>query len=1026
MLSLVITPSILTPGKLLCTAGDARNYLVRLHELSWLVDHGVLWPRWAPNLSYGYGYPVFHFYGALSLYPSLLLHRLGLSQVTALQAGFWLAFVLSGWAAYIWLQSATRDERAALIGATAYLFLPYHINTAVYRLNIAELWAMVFAPLALYGLHRMAQQLDWRSLGVTALAVSALPLTSNLATIVFMPILTTYALLLLCSSPNRLTLLRRQLVSAGLAVSLAAFFSVPALVDSHLIKIERGFISSGLNVFYNFLDLRQIFQLLLTADISRVNPPLPTSLGPLVVATALIVLAISWKRLDRDSRGHAGWTVAIGAGYVFMVTCASAPAYRALPFLNVLQFPWRFLAPAALLVASLVGVATRAYLKTIAGHLAQMGLLLVIVVLVLLGWPWLYPGLGCDLPPTPTLAQAVAYQSGMIGSLSTTAEYVPITVEEIPTTSPMVEDYLNNRPVIRWDQSLLPASARTLAIQDEGLWGMWEVDTPVAFEAIYQAFMFPGWQATVDGQPVEIQLAPPHGLIRVPVPAGHHTLAVRFGSTPDRTIATTISITALLIAVGLLLAKGKATSASRPFPFVPLQTLAWIVVGGIGAALLAARVGLVDRLNWPPRVERFDGQTIQGVAHPASVAYSGGHRLLGYGLLTRPASSGGALELDLYWATTTGANFRGLVRLMDDQGTAWTEWNKTVDFPGFIGPPPPWLWGPDLYAVMRYHVDIPPGTPPGEYSLSVATFDPDTLAKHYVTQGTPLDAERTEAIVGRVTIRRQQVKAAKLAELAQLGQPIPADDALTLVRCDVTRDQASVGEPVILQPLWYAESPPAVTAFTLQLRDAAGRAALTETLPFSPRYPPSQWQPGELVRDQLEILIPASLPSGPYTWTAVVAGHEVSLGALTVNVPERLSDLPADVTSVGQTLDNFAELAGYQAGPLIAGQPFPVTLYWHAREETATSYKVFVHLLSPQGTIVAQSDAVPTAWTRPTTSWLPPEVIEDAHTLFPPGNLAPGIYGVVVGLYEPTTGWRATTPEGQDSIAIMELSPALP
>gem|GEM_PF-4338519 len=50
-------PSIWTPGKLLCTAVDAGHFLYRLHEISWLFERGVLWPRWAPNWSYGYGYP---------------------------------------------------------------------------------------------------------------------------------------------------------------------------------------------------------------------------------------------------------------------------------------------------------------------------------------------------------------------------------------------------------------------------------------------------------------------------------------------------------------------------------------------------------------------------------------------------------------------------------------------------------------------------------------------------------------------------------------------------------------------------------------------------------------------------------------------------------------------------------------------------------------------------------------------------------------------------------------------------------
>jgi hypothetical protein len=127
------------------------------------------------------------------------------------------------------------------------------------------------------------------------------------------------------------------------------------------------------------------------------------------------------------------------------------------------------------------------------------------------------------------------------------------------------------------------------------------------------------------------------------------------------------------------------------------------------------------------------------------------------------------------------------------------------------------------------------------------------------------------------------------------------------------------------------------------------------------------------------------------------------------------------LTRIGVTLDGFAELVGYRTSPLSPGDPLDITLYWRARKETATSYKAFVHLLDSAGTPVAQSDAIPANWTRWTTGWLPPEVIEDVHVVSLPGDLG-GRYRVVVGLYDPTSGRRAITPGGQDSVSIATLS----
>ncbi len=58
------------------------------------------------------------------------------------------------------------------------------------------------------------------------------------------------------------------------------------------------------------------------------------------------------------------------------------------------------------------------------------------------------------------------------------------------------------------------------------------------------------------------------------------------------------------------------------------------------------------------------------------------------------------------------------------------------------------------------------------------------------------------------------------------------------------------------------------------------------------------------------------------------------------------------------------------------------------------------------GGIVAQSDAAPSEWTRPTTGWLPGEYVTDTHTLILPEMLPDGPLSLRVGLYDPDTGQR--------------------
>ncbi|MCA9980059.1 MAG: hypothetical protein KDD89_04485, partial [Anaerolineales bacterium] len=83
-----------------------------------------------------------------------------------------------------------------------------------------------------------------------------------------------------------------------------------------------------------------------------------------------------------------------------------------------------------------------------------------------------------------------------------------------------------------------------------------------------------------------------------------------------------------------------------------------------------------------------------------------------------------------------------------------------------------------------------------------------------------------------------------------------------------------------------------------------------------------------------------------------------------------------------------------------------ITLWWQVNRATNTNYVAFVQLLGEDGRVITQSDQIPAAYTRPTTSWLPGEFITDLHTLNLPPDLPAGEYRLLVGLYEPVSGER--------------------
>ncbi|MCC7206413.1 MAG: hypothetical protein IT323_03855, partial [Anaerolineae bacterium] len=155
----------------------------------------------------------------------------------------------------------------------------------------------------------------------------------------------------------------------------------------------------------------------------------------------------------------------------------------------------------------------------------------------------------------------------------------------------------------------------------------------------------------------------------------------------------------------------------------------------------------------------------------------------------------------------------------------------------------------------------------------------------------------------------------------------------------------------------------------------------------------------------------------PKNGGAALAEYDLAAIPRAFEAPELpgLARIEADFPGVGM-------LVGAALGDPAAetGAP-PVTLLWRASATPAVSYTVFVHLVAPDGSIVAQDDSPPDGGYRRTTTWLSGEYILDRHTL---AVNAPGYAGPAelrTGLYDSRTGERVRT-DGGDEVATLPVS----
>lgn len=155
-------------------------------------------------------------------------------------------------------------------------------------------------------------------------------------------------------------------------------------------------------------------------------------------------------------------------------------------------------------------------------------------------------------------------------------------------------------------------------------------------------------------------------------------------------------------------------------------------------------------------------------------------------------------------------------------------------------------------------------------------------------------------------------------------------------------------------------------------------------------------------------------------------GNEMlTIGTITLDPYDPDSTIP---NPLNINFDHQIALVGYDLDRLSAApsESITLTLYWRGLRPIEHDYVVFANIIEPRTlTKYADSNAMPAAWTRPTTTWTPDELIIDQHTLTVYADAIPGIYELEVGLYrqDPDFSRLQIVPEvGQTTTNLIYLS----
>jgi NADH:ubiquinone oxidoreductase subunit 6 (subunit J) len=118
--------------------------------------------------------------------------------------------------------------------------------------------------------------------------------------------------------------------------------------------------------------------------------------------------------------------------------------------------------------------------------------------------------------------------------------------------------------------------------------------------------------------------------------------------------------------------------------------------------------------------------------------------------------------------------------------------------------------------------------------------------------------------------------------------------------------------------------------------------------------------------------------------------------------------------------ENGLQLDNVRVNHTTWGDPLCFELQWRTTRPLPTNYTIFIHVLDPNGQIVAQTDLQPGGGYAPTSSWPVGQLISDRHGLVLPPTFSPGEYHIVAGVYGPD-GVRLHTTEGTDTILLSKV-----
>lgn len=691
-----------TPG--LPNPVDFLMSVHRLDELAAALGQGILFPRFGPNLNFGYGAPLFQFYPPLASYLGWALSLLGLGHVDALKLLMALALTAGSLGVYAYARFLFRQRWAALVSSLLYLLSPYLLTVIFERGAVAESLAWGIFPWLVWSAHALYAGGRRRHGLVLALAV-ALMMTAHIATAMFLVPGVALFIAILALWDGRAGALKPVAAAFLLGLGMSAFYWLPAVGELGLTRTQEIMVDGHLAPVNNVVPLRELVQTQLLHQYAGPERFRFTLWGAALGLVGVIGLALRRGLARRDPAARALWLWAAAWGVVALLqTTLSLPFWAHAPFVDFIQFPWRLYGVASFSVALLAGAlfmvnpawARPRVWATAAGALAV--LLVAFVASTRNITPGEHLAFWTDAD-TAALGRAGMWERGRshyplfddytlqtltVGSVGLTQGRAPDDPSRLPPTSIGYVEVIGANPTryVLWAEAAEPWTLR-----------------------LHHPY-FPGWRVTVDRTGVPTYADGAAGLVTAEMPAGAYKVVASFGESPLRLMADIIAVGAVALWIVL---------------WLPIRRRRGQVVAAAGVALAVG--GLAVYLSGPGKPMRTPA--------PFPATFAKGMTLLGYELDDAPLCLGSDATLRLHWfiSHTPESDLKYFIHVAMLDDTARVAQFDTLPFGGFN---PATRWEAGELLVDEQTLALDESIPPGRYQLLVGLYDPISVQNQTV------------------------------------------------------------------------------------------------------------------------------------------------------------------------------------------------------------------------------------------------------------------------------------------------------